>query len=225
MVGREFDDQLTVQAFASVDHGKERYYHGIRGVFIAELEQLLVGADRKVRRDQRDEEDIGHIEDILRDQRHTRRAVQKNDVVIVANLAQQFLEAACRAVVIVQLEVEVAVGIIGRNQIEIVEIRAADGFREIFFLFDQRRGATTDARFDAKVEARGALGIEVPEQAAQTAAGGEIGQVDRRRGFADAALEIISGDNFHEPAWPKSPLKCRALSRSAKRRRVLPSTV
>ena len=62
---------------------------------------------------------------------------------------------------------------------------------------DQRLAAALDPRLDPEQEARRALRVQVPEQGPAAVGGGQVGQVDGRGRLADAALDVVGGEDLH----------------------------
>src|ERR1700704_2912786 len=54
-----------------------------------------------------------------------------------------------------------------------------------------------DARPDPEQVGRGRLRVQIPQEGAGALAGREVGQVDRGGGLADAALDVVRGEDLH----------------------------
>src|SRR3984957_15579268 len=120
-------------------------------------------------------------------------------------------------------QVHVPVGEIGRDQIEIVEIRALDRIVEGPFALDERLAAALDPRLHPEHEGRRALRVQVPEHGPQPALGREEGKVDGRGGLPDAALDVVSRIDPHVATAPVSPV-ATPISGAAPRSRQTPRT-
>src|SRR5580693_3705129 len=79
---------------------------------------------------------------------------------------------------------------------------------------DERLPAALDPGLDPEQEAGRALRVQVPQQGAVAVGGGQVGQVDRGGGLADAALDVIGGEDLHRAGlssrsrtrcWPAGP--------------------
>ena len=230
---------FPVQLLAPVDHGEERQDLGAVPLeLVDEVGQLLKRPHRKRRRDERDHHDVGGVQHILRDQRDGRRAVEEDRVVGGAERGEQLGQrtgglAAWRVVgpgiAEVQQQVHVPVGEIRRDQVEVVEVCSLDGVVEQALAADDRPAAALDLGLDPEHEARRALRVQVPQDGAQPGLRREIGEVDRRRGLPDAALDVIYRINPHlcgtSPEAGRTSgaaLLCRRTRRTAARSRPAP---
>ena len=127
---------------------------------------------------------------------------------------QQSSEPSRRVLRRVELEVHVAVGEVGGQEIEVVEVGALQPHRRRSRSSDERFRATLDPGPDAEEEGRGTLRIEVPQQRALTVAGSKVGQVDRRRGLPDATFDVVRREDPHAAvARVSSATACRFLAR------------
>src|SRR6185437_11717751 len=132
-------------------------------------------------RDQRDDQHVGGVHDVLRDQRDARRTVEEHVVVLGGQRAEQLGELPGRLLVLpAQDQVHVAVGEVGRDQVQVVEVGALDRVVQGLGAADQGLAAALDPRLDPEQEAGGALGVQVPEQGAVAVGGRQVGQVDGR---------------------------------------------
>jgi signal transduction histidine kinase len=94
---REILCYFVVQLFAAIDHGEERQY--VRAVAVEagdEFSELIQSPHRQRGRDQRDEDHVGRVQHVLRDQRDARRAVEEDRVVLVSERCKQLAQLARR---------------------------------------------------------------------------------------------------------------------------------
>src|SRR5207247_989306 len=94
-------------------------------------------------------------------------------------------------------QVHVAVGEVGGEQVQVVEVGALDRAVEGLGAADERLAAALDPRLDPEQEAGRALRVQVPEQGPAAVGGGQVGQVDGRGRLADAALDVVRGEDLH----------------------------
>src|SRR6185437_2970298 len=127
-------------------------------------------------------------------------------VVLAAKRRQQAAEPGRRFPLAVQVQVEVPVGEVGRQQIEVVEVGRLDRVVDRPLASDQCLAAALDLGPDPEQEAGGRLGVEIPEQHPVSVAGGQVGDVDRGCRLAHAALDVVRGDNPHEAAFGRALL-------------------
>src|SRR5262249_7558086 len=100
----------------------------------------------------------------------------------------------------VEDQVQLPVGEVRRQQVEPVEVGDLDRRVEVAAPFDQRGAAPLDAGPDPQQEAGCSLRVQVPQQHSQAVARREVADVDRRRGLADPALDVVCGEDLHQPA-------------------------
>src|SRR5690242_8315678 len=98
----------------------------------------------------------------------------------------------------VEEQVHVAVGEVGREQVQAVEVGALDRVVEGLGAADERLASALDPRLDPEQEAGRALRVQIPEQRPAAVGGGQVGQVDGRGRLADAALDVVRGEDLHE---------------------------
>src|ERR1700749_4019496 len=96
-------------------------------------------------------------------------------------------------------EGEAAGGRAGRAgaQVEAVEVGAMDDVVEGLGAADERLAAALDPRVDAEQEAGRALRVQIPEQGPGTVGGRQVRQVDGLGRLADAALDVVGGEDLH----------------------------
>src|SRR5580704_7106019 len=217
--GQKFFGDLLVQALTAVNHREEGADLGLAAVKAGhELGELVQRADRQRGRDQRDQQDVGGVHDVLRDQGDAGRAVQEHVVVLAGQRAEQLGELAGGGPgFTVQDEVHVAVGEVGREQVQVVEIGALDRLVQGLGAADERLPAALDPGLDPEQEAGRALRVQVPQQGAVAVGGRQVGQVDRGGGLADAALDVVRGEDLHRPAPPGAEVGRGLSSRSRMR--------
>ena len=203
-LGREALGDLPVQPLAPVDHGEEREHPRPLAVEAGqEVGELVQGAQRQHRRDQRDDQGVGGLQDALRQQRDTWGAVEENDVVLIAERGEEPGDPPGRLLGGPEDQVQVPVGEVGGEQVEIREVGPLDRVIDLPAALDQRLAAALDPRPDPEQEAGGGLRVQIPEQHPQPILGGQVAQVDRGRGLPDTALDVVGGQYFHRPA-PRS---------------------
>src|SRR6185437_13690879 len=127
-------------------------------------------------------------------------------VVLAAKRRQQAAQPGRRFPLAVEMQVEVPVGEVGRQQIEVVEVRRLDRVVDRPLASDQCLAAALDLRPDPEQETGGRLRVEIPEQHPVSIAGGQVGDVDRGRRLAHAAFDVVRGDNLHDAAFGRAPL-------------------
>ena len=197
-IERESIGELAMGLLAAVDHRQERHHLRLAaGHPVDEVDELVVRTHREHRWDQRDEQHVAGVDDVLRHQGHAGRAVEDDHVVVVLQWRDQPADPVRGALRGVQVEVEVAVAEVGRDQIELVEVGSLDRLVQGAPARDERRPATLDLGLDAEQIRRRALRIEVPDEGPQTAARREVGDVHRGRRFPDAALDVVGGHYLH----------------------------
>src|SRR4029453_3178792 len=79
---------------------------------------------------------------------------------------------------------------------------------------DQGLAAALDPGPDAQQVAGRALGVEVPQQGAASAPGGQVGEVDGGGGLADPALDVVGRQGLHEATIPVVAVVRAPTSRS-----------
>src|SRR5207302_4175120 len=111
----------------------------------------------------------------------------------------------------------VAVGEVGGQQVEGVEVGALDGAVQGSRAADERLPAAPDPGLDPELEAGRALRVQVPQQGALAVLGGQITEVDGGGRLADAALDVVGGVDLQRLAswgpasrsrnrcWPAGP--------------------
>ena len=122
-------------------------------------------------------------------------------------------------------QVHVAVGEVGGEQVQVVEVGALDRVVEGLGAADERLAAALDPGLDPEQEAGRALRVQVPEQRAVAVGGGQVGQVDGRGRLADAALDVVGGEDLHERpssrtrtrSWPAGPANLANLAAKSAR--------
>src|ERR1035437_9936389 len=130
-----------------------------------------------------------------------RRAVEENVVVAGGERAEQLGQGAgVPPPRPAKQQVHVAVGEVGRKQVQVVEVGALDGAVQRLGAADERFAAALDLGLDPEQEAGRALRVKIPQQGALAVGGGQVGQVDRGRRLADAALDVVGGVDLHREA-------------------------
>ncbi len=198
MFGGESGDEFAVQLPAAIEHreeGQELLDRQAAGD--AEVAQLSIGAHGQRCRDHGHEQPVGGVEHVLRHAREMRRAVEEDEIVVVGERREQLLQPLRRLLQIVQREIEVTLSQIRRQQIEQRIVGAADRFAQILLALQQALEVVAGRALDAVVEARRALGIEIPQQRAMARAARAVGEVDRRGRLADAAFDVVSRNDEH----------------------------
>ena len=189
-----------VDGFFGVHHVEERHHPEVFGaIFDQEPYQPVVGAQGERRRDQGNQENVRHLEDVFSHQGEPRRAIDEDMVELLAHRLEKVSQALGRVRPLGQQAVHVPVGEIGGQQFQVgiaghVQLVADLGFPPQHVL-----GGALDLRLDAHVVAGPALGVQVPDQAGCPFRSGQIGEVDRKGRLPDAAFEIVYGDDFHKP--------------------------
>ena len=174
--------------------------------------ELRVGAKRERGGDGRNEHQVARPHDCVGDERHPGRTVDEDQIVVVAQRPEQAPEPRERVVEIVQLQHETAQREIGRNQVEPREIAGLDRLPEPVLALEEPLGAPGKLRPDAKVEARGALRVQIPQQRSRTPSRSKMRKIDRRRGLPHPALDAEQRSGLHfrlRPSAAANPLCAR----------------
>ena len=201
LLGDDVLGEAPVQRLAQVDHAQEgQDARGAALALLQVLQELGQRAQRERRRQRRREQHVARPEDALREQREARGAVEHHVGVLAGQGGQELAQALLGAPAGLERQVQVAVGEVGREQVEPGIIGGADRLGEIGAAADQRARPPGDLRLDAEGEARRALRVEVPEQDARARARGQVGDVDGRRRLAHAALEVVGREDDHPSA-------------------------
>src|SRR3954447_24918420 len=77
--------------------------------------------------------------------------------------------------------------------------------------------AALDARLDPEDVGARSLRVEIPEQGARAVACREVGQVDRRRGLSDTALDVVGREDARHPNVFFTRARCSGEENAAKR--------
>jgi len=89
-----------VQALTAVNHREEGADLGLAAIEAGhELGELVEGAHRQRGGDQRDQQDVGGVHDVFRDQGDARRAVEEHVVVLGGERAEQLADLEGRLLV------------------------------------------------------------------------------------------------------------------------------
>ena len=122
----------------------------------------------------------------------------RNDVVVLGGQRREHAgQAPRRALASRRAQVHVAVGEVGRQQVEPVVVGALDPRVDVASCRAPAAPPALDLGLDAQEVGARALRIEVPQQRARPVARGEVGEVHRRRGLPHAALDVVGGED-HE---------------------------
>ena len=112
--GGQPGDDVAVQPLAPVHQGEERKHLGPGAAQVFdERGELVEGALGQSGRDQRHEQHVHGVQDILRNQRDARRAVQEHDVVLAGQRAEHAGQPPRGPLGLVERQVHVAVGEVG----------------------------------------------------------------------------------------------------------------
>src|SRR5690242_1596956 len=115
----------------------------------------------------------------------------------------------------VEEQVHVAVGEVGGEQVQAVEVGALDRVVEGLGAADERLAAALDPRLDPEQEAGRALRVQVPEQGPEAVGGRQVRQVHGRGRLADAALDVVGGEDLHGRPCISLASRTRTRSRPA----------
>src|SRR5690606_24676602 len=114
-------------------------------------------------------------------------------------------------------EVHVAVGEVGGQQVQPFHVGAAQQRVDVALAAHELGAAALDLRADAEQERARALRVEVPQERRVALAGGERGEVDRRRRLADAALDVVGREDAAHPKWSLTSARCSLPANASKR--------
>jgi len=192
--------QLAVQRLAPVDHTIEGPHPQSRQLLA--LQKVIDEGQRAQRqrgRDDGNQQQVGRAEHALRGEGQAGRTVEEDGVVVALQRLQQLAEAALRPLLVAEGQVHVAVGEVGRQHVQPGEGAGHDGAGQGVLAAQQRLAAALHLGVDAQAVGGRALGVEVPQQRRPPAPGAEVGQVDSGGRLADAAFDVVEGDDFHDP--------------------------
>ena len=133
MGGTQVVHEPSMQPFMAINHREETKNLELAnhvGVFFDETIELFVGAQRQCRGNGWYEQSIGCTKHAFRCQRNTRRTIKKDIVVLLGNLTKRTTDTNKRLLRIIKPQVEMAIGKVSRNKVEIVEVGGFDGIAE-----------------------------------------------------------------------------------------------
>ena len=189
---------LQVHLLPFLGHGKENEQLGsAQAGGFEEVEQLPQGKHRQGGGDHGHEDVVRGVEDVLGQQGDVRRAVEKDALVVVLERAQHLGQPVVRLLAVVQGDVDVAVGEVRGQHVEVLVIRAPDVLLDVPAALEQLLAAEGVRRPDAEVVRGRALRVHVAEQRAPALEGRKVGEVDRGGGLAHAALDVVDRENTH----------------------------
>ena len=119
-----------VQRLAAVHHAEERGQLGRRIGPIGPLDQSRDRSQRQHRRNGRHEHGVRRGEDALGQQREACRTVEEHDVVVTAERVEECRDHAFRLAEVTEQPIELAVGEVRGQQVEIVVVGLLDGCGE-----------------------------------------------------------------------------------------------
>src|SRR5690606_3473175 len=197
-VGGQALDDLAVEPLATVDHREEGDdLRRVLDLVLDEGRELLEGADGQRRGDERDEEGVGGVEDALGDQGDGRRAVEDRQVVVLGERVEHPAHAAGAAAGAVEHQVHVAVGEVGGEQVQALDVGAPQQVGDVGPAPDQLAPAAAHLGPDAEQERGRRLRVEVPEHGAEPVRRRQGGDVHGGRGLPHPALDVVGGDDLH----------------------------
>jgi len=97
-----------------------------------------------------------------------------------------------------EIEVHVSIGEIRRDQVQALEIGSTNGQVNAPLALDQFLTTTLDLGLDAKIESRGTLWIQIPNQSSGALPGREVCQVDGCRSLTDASFDVVGREVSRE---------------------------
>ncbi len=184
--------QFAMQALSPIHDGKEGHHRGSCDLFaFQKLHKLLVRADGKRRRNQWDQDRVDGPENAFRNERDSRRTVDKNMIVFASEKPQKRSHQPFGPGRRSQPKIEMAIPEIGRQKIDRRDISPFDLIFDGTLAPDQLPRPALHPRLDSKGECARSLGVEIPDQDPRAGAGGAMGKVDGGGRLPDPTLDIV----------------------------------
>lgn len=91
-----------------------------------------------------------------------------------------------------------AVGKVGRQQVELRIVRPFDRRFQAVLAVEELFTAALDLGLDPEVKGRRPLGVEIPNQGPGSVPRRQIGEIDGGGGLTHAPFDIVGRENFHD---------------------------
>ncbi len=140
------------------------------------------------------------MHDVLRYERHSRRAVENHRCITLLQRPHELQQTRRRVLALVQMHVHAPIRQVRRQQIEIRMVRGYGELGRIGIAADQLLRASVDVCVAPQNVGRRCLRIEVPDQRWPAIGRGTIGEIDGGGRLTDPTLDVIDGNDFHDLA-------------------------
>ncbi len=151
--------------FSLFNHGKKDIeFLSVNAGFFKKVQKLLEREQGQGRWDKRNQQDISRLENIFRKQGDIWRAIKKNRVILLDQRFENGADSFGGFLAIIQGQVQIPIGKVGREEVEIRIIGTPDIFQNSLAALKKFVGIEFFGRFDPKIIARRTLWIHITEQ-------------------------------------------------------------
>src|SRR5262249_23690272 len=152
-----------MQRLSTIDHAEERreFYACARSA--GPLDQSGDHPQRQHVWNGGREHRVGGSEDTFRQQREACRAIEKDELQLAAKCVEERPDQAFWLAKGTEESVDLAIGEVSRDQVQIVIIGFLDGGGQCIAVLERSLAEPCHARLHAKSEAGGGLRVEIPE--------------------------------------------------------------